>query len=143
MLGTSMFYPTLPASDIGRARRFYEETLGFDVIDNPLATDDIMFKVGDGLIFLYKTEASRGENTALFFVVDDLDKEMAKLRDQGVVFEDYDFPGLKTIDGVAELDGMRGAWFKDSEGNILSIGEPSEEQRRVMIDALQLAGVRV
>ena len=53
------------------------------------------------------------------FVTADLDAEMSDLRSRGVTFEDYDFPGLKTENGVAEYDGSRGAWFKDSEGNIL------------------------
>jgi hypothetical protein len=45
------------------------------------------------------------------------------LKENGVVFEEYDMPGFKTVDGIAEIDGERGAWFKDSEGNLLAIGE--------------------
>ena len=50
---------------------------------------------------------------------------MAALREKGVVFLDYDFPGLKTVDGVAELEGERSAWFEDSEGNILALMQRS------------------
>jgi hypothetical protein len=58
----------------------------------------------------------------LGFQSTDLDRDMADLRERGVVFEEYDMPGLKTENGVATLpDGERGAWFRDSEGNILSI----------------------
>ena len=55
--------------------------------------------------------------------VDDLDAEMTELRSKGVVFEDYDLPGLKTVNGVSTGGGMKSAWFKDSEGNILAIGQ--------------------
>jgi hypothetical protein len=56
------------------------------------------------------------------WATDDLDGEMADLRSRGVVFEEYDFPGLKTENGVATMpDGERGAWFLDTEGNILSL----------------------
>lgn len=70
-------------------------------------------------------------------MVDDLDTEMTELRAKGVRFEEYDMPGLKTDNGVVEFDGMRGAWFKDSEDNILSIQQPSVEQARVMREALK------
>jgi hypothetical protein len=49
---------------------------------------------------------------------------VADLRGKGVSFEEYDLPGLKTVNGIAELGGMRGAWFKDPEGNILSVVQP-------------------
>ena len=58
---------------------------------------------------------------------------MRRLRDRGVVFEEFDLPGLTTVEGVAEVEGNypskggvgeRGAWFRDSEGNLLAIGQP-------------------
>ena len=48
---------------------------------------------------------------------------MNDLRQRGVVFEEYDFPGLKTENGIAALDGERAAWFVDSEGNILAVSQ--------------------
>lgn len=125
MLSNARFaLPTLPAADIKRARRFYEETLGFPV-DRELGEDAVAYRAGDALIMVYETKAAHGENTAVSFVVGDLDAEMRELRGRGVIFEEYDMPGLKTVDGVVEMDGERGAWFKDSEGNILSVGEYS------------------
>ncbi|MGH2654353.1 MAG: VOC family protein [Actinomycetota bacterium] len=50
---------------------------------------------------------------------------MAELRAKGVTFEEYDMPGLKTVNGIAELGGEKGAWFKDPEGNILSVSQTS------------------
>jgi hypothetical protein len=55
--------------------------------------------------------------------VQDIETAVAELRSRGVVFEEYDLPGLKTVDGIAEIAGERGAWFKDSEGNLLAIGQ--------------------
>ena len=64
--------------------------------------------------------------------VDDIEATLAALRARGVVFEEYDAPGLKTMNGVADIQGNypskgigeRGAWFRDSEGNLLSVGQP-------------------
>jgi hypothetical protein len=55
--------------------------------------------------------------------VDDVEAAVAELRGRGVVFEEYDLPGFKTVDGIAEIAGEKGAWFKDSEGNLLAIGQ--------------------
>jgi catechol 2,3-dioxygenase-like lactoylglutathione lyase family enzyme len=132
MLALNTFYPTLPADDIDRARRFYEGILGLEVAEGYGGSDGVFFRLGQGLLLVYKTLAPRGGNTALSFVVDDLEAQMKELRDRGVVFEEYDMPNLKTHDGIAEFEGLRGAWFKDSEGNILSLGQPSAEQLRLL-----------
>lgn len=113
----------LPASDINRARDFYRDKLGLEP-DNPDAADNLMYRCGDGTGFMiYQTgNAGTAKNTQMGWMTDDLDAEMEELRSRGVVFEDYDFPGLKTENGVASLpDGERAAWFLDTEGNILSI----------------------
>ena len=57
------------------------------------------------------------------FLVEDIKKEVSELRERGVAFEEYDFPGLKTVDGIAEIQGEKAAWFKDPDGNTLAIGE--------------------
>lgn len=113
----------LPASDLARARAFYRDKLGLEP-ENPEASDNLMYKCGNGTGFLlYETpNAGTAKNTQLGFQSTDLDRDMADLRERGVVFEEYDMPGLKTENGVATMpDGERGAWFLDSEGNILSI----------------------
>lgn len=124
MLSGSQIYPTLPASDLERASRFYEDKLRLKKVDMPQPDGALVYQAGDCTRFMvYKTEAAPGEATAAFFLVDDLDSEMKELRKNGVAFEDYDLPGLHTENGVYAEDGMRGAWFKDSEGNILSLTE--------------------
>lgn len=140
MLNDKLFYPTLPASDLDRARQFYEKKLGFELVDGGVVPDGVFYEVGDHALFLYKTEAPRGGNTALSFVVDDLETEMRELRDRGIEFEEYDLPGLKTENGIAEWDGMRAAWFKDSEGNILNLEQPSEQQLHMIDERRARAG---
>lgn len=108
MIKDSLIYPTLPASDLARASAFYEEKLDLDPVEDADITDGVMYRLGGQFLFLYETQAKRGENTALSFVVEDIDTELDELRSRGVVFEDYDMPGLKTDNGVAEIDGMRG-----------------------------------
>jgi len=135
MLTNAKFFPTLPASDLARARRFYEEKLGLKAVEDYTPHDGVFFRNGDSLLLVYKTSAPRGGNTALSFVVADLTAEMKTLRERGVVFEEYDMPNLKTHDGIASLEGELAAWFIDSEGNVISLGQPSAEQMRLMVAA--------
>ena len=110
----------IPASDIERAKRFYRDTLGFEVVDD--RGEMVLFRSGGAEFSVYSTPSGgQAAHTLAGWRVADLDAEMADLRKRGVAFEDYDLPGLKTVDGVVEGGGMRGAWFKDSEGNILGV----------------------
>ena len=123
MLNDAEVYAVLPASDLGRARGFYQDTLGLEPAQE--RPDGLVYESKNGAkILLYETQfAGTAQNTALSWATTDLDGEMADLRSRGVVFEEYDFPGLKTENGVATYPDGRGAWFKDSEGNILSVTE--------------------
>lgn len=115
----------LPARDINRAREFYRDKLGLEP-DNPEAEDNLQYQCGNGTQFMiYQTEnAGTAKNTQIGWMVADLPSEVAELRSRGVTFEEYDFPGLKTENGIATFpDGSSAAWFLDTEGNILSIGE--------------------
>lgn len=120
-------YPTIPASDLNRARQFYADKLGLTP-SQEVEGVGLLYQVGGGTYFLlYETPAAgTAQNTAMSFRSTTLEQDMADLRARGVVFEDYDLPGLKTVNGIAELGSGRGGWFKDSEGNILAIGEFSE-----------------
>ena len=124
MLHDSRFQATLPVTDMARARAFYEGTLGF-----PPGVEDasgVFYQSARGSRFLLFTSQGKpsGEHTQGGWIVDDIAAEVAALRARGVAFEDYDFPGLKTVDGVAHLPTGRYAWFKDSEGNLLGIVQP-------------------
>jgi predicted enzyme related to lactoylglutathione lyase len=120
MLRNASIAPVLPAEDLQRAKTFYEEKVGLKITNN--TQDGVMFECGNGtFLSVYKRERTKAEHTVAGFAVEDLESEMKELRERGVVFEDYDQPGLKTVNGVAALGNDKGAWFKDTEGNILSL----------------------
>lgn len=114
-------HATLPAADMERARKFYAEKLGL----TPAAETPggLFYVAGGGTRFvLYPTaNPNRGGHTQIGFITSDIRKEVGDLRDRGVVFEEYDFPGLKTENGVAKTGDTLAAWFKDSEGNLIGI----------------------
>jgi catechol 2,3-dioxygenase-like lactoylglutathione lyase family enzyme len=123
MLSARRVFATIPAADIERARRWYKEKLGLEPrAEEPMG---LIYDLGGGTGFLlYPTpNAGQAPNTLMTFSSTDVRGDVTELRDRGVVFEDYDLPGLKTSNGIAMLGGRAGAWFKDSEGNILAIGE--------------------
>ena len=123
-LSTAPAATTLPAEDLKRARSFYEEKLGLEVEARENMPEGLFVHAGKGsLIFLYQRGRATAENTAVTFEVDDLEATVSDLRSNGVKIEEYDSPGLKTVNGIASRDADRAAWFKDSEGNILCAHE--------------------
>jgi catechol 2,3-dioxygenase-like lactoylglutathione lyase family enzyme len=133
MLDNPRIATRLPAQDLERARRFYAEKLGLEPIDE--RPGGLLYRCADGDFALYSSAgASPGTFTQMGFEVDDdLDAVVSELRRRGVVFEEVDLPGLTTIDSIAEIEGNypskgstgeRAAWFRDSEGNLLGIGQP-------------------
>lgn len=122
MLVFTSLLAVLPASDIARARAFYRDTLGFEPEENDESSST--YVVGGGRFLLYETSfAGTAKNTALSLETTDLEATMAEMRERGVVFEEYDFPGLTTVNGIAEMGSERGAWFVDSEGNIVAVAQ--------------------
>ncbi|WP_225800789.1 VOC family protein [Streptomyces sp. NK15101] len=125
MLSDSPIAAIIPVNDMDRAKQFYSETLGLSLTKE--SPEDTRYECGGTIIGLYETPyGGKAEHTLASWKVDDLDAEMSTLRSKGVTFEEYDLPGIKTVDGVVESDTMRGAWFKDSEGNILCVMEERE-----------------
>jgi catechol 2,3-dioxygenase-like lactoylglutathione lyase family enzyme len=116
------FGATIPAKYLDGTRSFYEDVLGAQVVDEQEGA--ILYKAGDSYFSLYPTQfAGTAQHTLGAFMVRDVEAAVADLRGKGVKFEEYDMPGLQTVDGIAELGGVKGAWFKDPEGNILSVVE--------------------
>ncbi|WP_307043584.1 VOC family protein [Agromyces ramosus] len=114
----------LPASDQERARRFWSDVFGLTPLRSDMGGD--FYIVGGVPLLVYETQfAGTAQNTSFGLFTDDLDRDMAALREKGVTFNEYDLPGLKTENGVVDMDGERGAWFNDSEGNIISIAQPT------------------
>ncbi len=121
MLQSSPFYVYLPAKDVARARRFYEEQLGFRPKEE--IAGGVAYAFGGGTAaFLYPTpNAGTSRASQAFWQVDDVDREIAELKRRGVVFENYDMPGERSASGAVTAAGAKAAWFKDTEGNILAI----------------------
>ncbi|GAA1765584.1 glyoxalase/bleomycin resistance/dioxygenase family protein [Pseudarthrobacter sulfonivorans] len=124
MLNDSEIMAVLPAKDLNRAKEFYRDKLGLESSDVS-GDGSLLFSGGKGTSFLvYETEnAGSAKNTQMGWETDNLEREMEELRGRGVVFEDYDMPGLKTENGVATNDWGKAAWFLDSEGNILVLSQ--------------------
>jgi catechol 2,3-dioxygenase-like lactoylglutathione lyase family enzyme len=122
----------LPAQDLDRARAFYAEKLGLEPVEE--RPGGLLYRCRRGTFVLFTTAgAPSGTHTQMAFDVDDIESVVAELRTVGVVFEDVDVPGLRTINGIAEVEGNypskggvgeRAAWFRDSEGNLLGVGQP-------------------
>ena len=122
MFESATAHATIAVSDIDRAKKFYGEILGFKVKDD--RSDGVTYQAGESWFLVYPSEfAGTNKATYLSFEVSNLETAAKELRDRGIVFEEYDMPGLKTVDGIAEIQGVKGAWFKDPDGNILAVGE--------------------
>jgi catechol 2,3-dioxygenase-like lactoylglutathione lyase family enzyme len=113
----------LPVKDLERARRFYEGALGL-VAGGLQADGKFVYRVGGTTLALFpKSEGTKAEHTALSFRVPRIEEAIDALKSRGVVFADYDFPGLKTEGHVCVLGSEKAAWFSDPEGNLLCLHE--------------------
>jgi catechol 2,3-dioxygenase-like lactoylglutathione lyase family enzyme len=130
MLDDAKVATRLPAQDLDRARGFYAEKLGLEPAEE--RPGGLLYRLRRGEFALFASAgAPSGEHTQMAFEVDDIEAAVAELRRRGVVFEEYDSPGLSTVGGIADIEGNypskggaeRGAWFRDSEGNMLGIGQ--------------------
>ena len=123
MLGKADATPMIAVRDLDRARKFYEDTLGLETRDE-WGGEGVTLKSGDTTINVYRSEfAGTNKATALTFDVDDIDSEVRDLKENGIFLEHYDMPGLERQGDVYVAQGMKTAWFKDPDGNILSLIE--------------------
>jgi catechol 2,3-dioxygenase-like lactoylglutathione lyase family enzyme len=122
----------LPAVDLQRARAFYAEKLGLEPSEE--RPGGLLYRLGECEFALFESAGrSTGSFTQLAFEVEDIEAVVEELRARGVRFEEYDLPGMTTVDGIAEVEGEypskggkgeRAAWFRDSEGNMIGVGQP-------------------
>lgn len=131
MLGDSRVSTRLPARDLARARAFYADKLGLEpVAERP---GGLLYLCGSGRFVLFQSSGTpSGDHTQMAFEVDDIDAVVAHLRERGVALEEGGVPGARTVDGITEVPGNypgagtgeRAVWIRDSEGNLLGIGQP-------------------
>jgi catechol 2,3-dioxygenase-like lactoylglutathione lyase family enzyme len=122
----------LAAADLARARAWYSDKLGLEPL-HYLPNEEMVYRQGATHFSVYQTEsAGTAKNTVAVWRVDDLRAELAALRSRGVVFDDYEIDGVKTIDGIYTDpdDGSLAAWFVDSEGNTLGLVEDHDDPIR-------------
>jgi predicted enzyme related to lactoylglutathione lyase len=113
-------HATLPAMDASRAGQFYTEKVG--AVPRESGKGGAFFSVGNSMFSIYPTQnPNRGGHTQMGLRVPDVRAAVSDLRSRGVVFEEYDLPGLKTVEGIADVGGASAAWFKDTEGNIIGV----------------------
>jgi catechol 2,3-dioxygenase-like lactoylglutathione lyase family enzyme len=123
MLGKAATTPMIAVKDIDRAKKFYSEKLGLEPTSE-MGSEFFMLKSGDTTLNVYKSDfAGTNKATLLTFDVDDIDAEVRELKDKGISFEHYDLEGLKADGDIYRGQGMKTAWFKDPDGNILSLIE--------------------
>jgi catechol 2,3-dioxygenase-like lactoylglutathione lyase family enzyme len=132
MLDQSEVATRLPARDLERARAWYAEKLGLQPVEE--RPGGLRYRCGNSYFALFASAgAASGTHTQMGWEVADLEATVAELRARGVVFEAYDLPGLRTVNGIADVEGNypskggvgeRAAWFHDSEGNLIGIGQP-------------------
>ena len=123
MLQKSPMYAYIPAKDVVRARQFYEKTLGLKAKEE--FAGGVIYEFGKGTgCFLYPTpNAGTSRASQAFWEVSDVEGEVAELKARGVVFEEYDIPGVQMKNSIAAARGAKTAWFKDTEGNILAVSQ--------------------
>lgn len=122
MLKTSPILAYIPVSNVSRARKFYEETVGLNPKEE--YAGGVIYECGGAEAFLYPTtNAGTSKASQAFWRVADVEAEVAVLKARGVKFEEYDIPGVNMKNSIATGGGARTAWFKDTEGNILAISQ--------------------
>lgn len=124
MLSDCRVAATIPVQDLAVAKAFYEDTLGLKVSEEE--GDGMIFECAGGTVISVFVSSGRsdGSFTQAGWECEDLETEAAHLRSRGVTFEQYDMPGFTSDEhGLVEAGGLRGAWFKDPDGNLLSLFE--------------------
>jgi predicted enzyme related to lactoylglutathione lyase len=124
MLQNAPMYSYIPAKDVARARRFYEDKVGLKPKQE--IAGGVVYEFGKGTAcFLYPTQnAGTSRASQAYWQVQDIERELAELKKRGVQFEEYDMPAMKTVNSIFTGGGAKAAWFKDSEGNILAVIQP-------------------
>jgi catechol 2,3-dioxygenase-like lactoylglutathione lyase family enzyme len=132
MLKDARVATRIPVRDLNRARRFYSDKLGLSPSEE--RPGGLLYRGASGEFALFESAGtSPGTFTQMGWEVDDIEAAVAELKERGVMFEDVDVPGLKTVDGIADVSGNypskggvgeRAAWFRDLDGNMLGLGQP-------------------
>jgi catechol 2,3-dioxygenase-like lactoylglutathione lyase family enzyme len=121
MLSEGNVFTTVAVKDINAGKAFYGGTLGLNQVDeNP---GGVMYQSGSGRIFVYESgTAGTGQATCAAWELDDIEAAVADLKEKGITFEHYDMPDITWEGDISVMGPLKAAWFKDPDGNILSVG---------------------
>jgi catechol-2,3-dioxygenase len=120
MLGDYSMHVVLLSRDLAETRAFYHDKLGLEILDEN--ENAITFRSGETELAVTKsTTGTSDEQTQAGWHVDDLEAEVQELRARGVEIQEYDLPGLKTVNGVADIGFANAAWIVDPHGNALAV----------------------
>src|SRR5215813_3853193 len=114
------------SADLARSQTFYEQVVGLTLSAETIP-NHLLFECGDGTTLLVygRPAPNKADHTQVRFWTGDVESDVRELESRGAVFEDYDFPTLKTVDHVATTPGIgKSAWFKDPDGNTLALFQP-------------------
>jgi len=122
MLSAAPIRAYIPASNVARARKFYEQTIGLRPKQE--YSGGVIYECGGAEVFLYPTSnAGTSRASQAYWQVADVEAEVAELKARGVKFEEYDMPGVAMKNSIATAGGAKTAWFRDTEGNILAVSQ--------------------
>jgi catechol 2,3-dioxygenase-like lactoylglutathione lyase family enzyme len=126
MIGEGRVSAVVFSPDLERSREFYEQKVGLALSPETIP-NHLLFDCGSGTTLLVygRPSDNKADHTQVRFWSSDIEADVAALAERGVVFEDYDFPTLTTVDHVATTPGIgRSAWFKDPDGNTIALFQP-------------------
>jgi catechol 2,3-dioxygenase-like lactoylglutathione lyase family enzyme len=122
MLQDAPVAAVVAVADLDRGTEFYAGTLGLKEADSS-DPGGVLYACGAGTQLLVYQSSFAGTNqaTSASWQVEDLDAEVSALRGKGIAFEQYDLPGVEREGDIHSVGGLRAAWFKDPDGNILNL----------------------
>ena len=122
MLADKKTYTTLPVSDLEHARGFYRDVLG--IHEDMVTEGGVMYGSGGTQFFVFPSQYRPGGHTQMSWQVADIKQEVAALKAKGIQFEEFDLPGIKSVDGIVQSGpSVWTAWFKDTDGNLLGLSQ--------------------
>jgi predicted enzyme related to lactoylglutathione lyase len=122
MLSNAPIRAYIPASNVPRARKFYEQLIGLKPKEE--YAGGVIYECSGAEVFLYPTpNAGTSQASQAYWQVTDVEAEVTELKSRGVKFEEYNMPGMPMKNSIATAGGAKTAWFKDTEGNILAVSQ--------------------
>jgi catechol 2,3-dioxygenase-like lactoylglutathione lyase family enzyme len=120
LLSDKRTYTTIPVSNLEQATQFYTDTL--DLKPEMITEGGVMYSSGGTQFFVYPSAFKAAGHTQMSWIVGDISAEVAALKAKGIEFEEFDRPGVETVDGISRVGpAVWAAYFRDPDGNLLGL----------------------